>query len=257
MQSTLAQPGDSKVRSLVLFLLLAWALPADSRGVVEEVPDELSFARNSAFSVFAVTIVRAETQLRTDGDSPDGVLRVDQVLRGRDVTPGEYDYRLPARPRRDINEQDQRERTAPPPTDGPADGDHLVVFSYLGTQPLQDDSLIVLQGPLIRDTPENRALVEDQLVHESRLLAPLFFLVLLVVAVALASLLLSMRASSPHRTHRLPVILPPIAVILYLIYESLVSPYANIRIDLLVLWPALAVAIIVCGVGLARSRSRA
>ena len=75
---------------------------------------------------------------------------------------------------------------------------------------------------------------------------PLALVVLLSPILCLALFVLSLMRRFPDSLRRrfaaaiLPV--PPVALLLYFAYESGISPLTNIRVDLLLLYPALVVA---------------
>ena len=80
-----------------------------------------------------------------------------------------------------------------------------------------------------------------------KLLASLFvgkpFNILIVVALFLAGYLILHFTSLGSGRHRLPILLATIGWTAYLVWEWLVlvvTPEANIRVDLFVIWPVLA-----------------
>ena len=121
----------------------------------------------------------------------------------------------------------------------------MISFTYVPdtfdgkTQPL------LLQGPIIRFSPINRAAIISQMAPPDRATAIQLPLAAISILLAITSLLARIRPLlSSSRLTRLYVSVGSAAMslILYGLYESGISSYANIRVDVLILWPALALS---------------
>ena len=234
--------------ALLTAFLLCVAPTVAASPVVDGLPPNVeSLLRNPTFSVLVVSITEATVESGTNGSPPHGTLDVEVVLRGRYFSAEEYRYRMmPSRGGSGYD--DLRPEWSTKPLDGPASGDRLIVFSYT-SKAVAPGSVFTLQGPLIRDTPEVRRQLEARLVHESWLRVPLFFIVLFLPLMALGALLVSRNSppasGSARMLSRLSMILPPLAFLFYFLYEWLLSSAYDIRVDLLLLWPVLALGAIV------------
>ena len=184
-----------------------------------------SFHKNPQFTVMVVRILTADVAQGTNQTPPAGSFRVVEVLRGRWVEPGgEYRYRILS-PRSGADGPGWGAM----PLHGPRAESELIVFTAVGAQPVPPGSTIILQGPLIVAGASQRKAVAAALVHDSRLLWPLF--VVIVLSPVLAAL-------PRHRW-----LAPAVGIAAYIAYETLMSNAYDIRIDLLVLWPALIVSV--------------
>lgn len=202
-----------------LFLLL-WVSPPGPSRVTNDPSYARSLIEDPQFGVMEVTILAAEVVEGTRGDPPRGSLRVTEVLRGGLVL-GEYRYVLLSQ-----KLPEQGPSWAAEPLEGPRTGDQLVVF---GGQPVAEGGKLVLQGPLIEAGEDQKTWIKAHLVRNSRALVPLFWIVVLSPALGFLP--------------KVRWVSPLICVLAYGSYEVLMNPVYNIRIDLLLLWPALVASL--------------
>lgn len=213
--------------TVILILLIAAVAQQSERSlIVEDLGSASTLIDNPQFTVLVVEIVDPRVIAGTNAHPPEGKFRVLEVLRGRNVEPGVFEYRkltVPAEAR------DQKLWNSQPLV-GPAQHDRLIVFTYVGSQRPPAGSLIVLQGPMIRDTPELRAKLVKRLKHDSPFQIPLALVILISPFLALRK--------------RQPWLSAPVALIAYAAYESTISIYYDIRVDLLILLPVVAVSVL-------------
>lgn len=212
--------------ALLSLSFLAWIRPPGPSLVVDSTSYAYDLIRNPQFTVLAVEVLRAGIVKGTNAAPPEGEFRVVEVLRGK-IRPGVYRYRVMLHRRSTEDAAVWNSR----PAHGPAPGDKVIVFAYVGAQPLAEGGVISLQGPMIRDVPRLRAEVTRSLVHDSKLELPLFLLIL--AAPALGFL------------RRFGWLSPVVAFGAYVVYEAQMSPTYDIRVDLLFLWPALVASVLV------------
>lgn len=231
-----------------LALLVFTSVPARASPEVDDLAKARWFLENPQLAVLLVEVTEARVSQGRNAAPPEGRLRVEQVLRG-DLAPGSYRYRvltsegLNDRDARGELTREWRER----PLAGPETGDRVVAFSYLGDDAPQPGGWIALQGPQVRVTPESLPSIESEIVRNSPLLGPLATTATLLPLAGMVCLLLSLRRTVAETTRRrlahASVALPLVALAAYLAYERLLSPAYNIRIDLLLMVPLLALGL--------------
>ncbi|MES1243851.1 MAG: hypothetical protein ABUT39_19755 [Acidobacteriota bacterium] len=207
---------------------VAWIRPPGPSLIVETTSYADSLIRNPQFTVLAVKVLRAGIVQGTNAAPPEGEFQVVEVLRGGgSVGPGTYRYKvaLHRQATEDAAVWDSR------PVHGPVPGDELIVFTYAGSQPVANGGILWLQGPMIRDTPSLRTRVVENLEHDSELQFPLFLLILAAPALGFV--------------RRIGWLSLPVAFGAYAVYENLMSSAYDIRVDLLLIWPALIASAVV------------
>lgn len=234
------------------FLLLVFALlrlaEANAWEVHEElVPEQARLLKNPAFDILVVTVLAVEDQGATNAAPPKVRLRIDEVIRGevRDAT-------LMVRWQAPVAHEDVAEGGGVAeawkarPLKGPEIGAKLIVFA------IDHSEVAGVQAAYVyRFSPHNRQMVREHAVMErsARIQIALFFVLL---ALAVLSVWLFVRSSSERLSKRaqqgLRGAVPALALLtlgVYLFYESGISAYSNIRVDLLLVWPAVGAALIV------------
>ena len=229
-------------------LLVFASVPAGTSPGVDDLAQARWFLEDPQFAMLLVEVTEARVSQGRNAAPPEGRLRVERVLRG-ELAPGSYRYRVSApeglddRDARGEPTREWRER----PLAGPETGDRVVAFSYLGDAPPQPGGWILLQGPRVRYTPESLSSIESEIVRDSPFLGPLFATALFLPVAGVVCLLLSLwRAvaeTTRRRLERASVALPLVALAAYLVYDGLLSPAYDIRIDLLLLYPLLALGL--------------
>jgi len=221
---------------------------------------------NPHFDILIVTVISTESGPFTNENPPQGLARVDEVLRGdersgatyailwRGNSPPEYEesggfrdgaYIPPRGLKRDWSEH---------PVAAPAIGDRFIVF----------DAGVMQKGGIwaqeaYRFSAENRNAVIKYMAPPERhgIAQGLAFLLILVAPAA--CVWLHIRSRSPELTDdqkgraRIALALTvPAAMADYAFYESGISIHSNIRVDLLLIWPALALTVAIACISLLR-----
>ena len=143
------------------------------------------------------------------------------------------------------------------PLAGPEVAAKLIVFAI---GPVE--AAAVQAWSVYRFSPQNRAVALEHAATErsARIQIPVFFLILaLPVAIVILFVRTSSATISLRARRRLRNAVSALAVFtlgLYVFYESGISGYSNIRVDLIVIWPAVGTAIVLGGLGLFRPMFR-
>jgi hypothetical protein len=217
------------------------------------IPDEEYLLANPEFDILVVRVLEADDRDGTNADPPAVTLEIEEVLRGpsRQGTVSARWYG-PIWHEDLAPEGGTAEAWQSRPLSGPTVGDRLIVFGGSGPEGV----FTVQAHAVYRLTEANRQAVFE---HAARTHSVPVFIALWVGmgASALGALTLfvvSFFAEEPAgRAERLRlgvVACAVAALVLYVIYESGISPYAAIRIDLLLLWPALGLAVVLGAISL-------
>jgi hypothetical protein len=254
-----------------LVLLSLWGAAARAQDqVVDERLDQSVAAplHNPHFDILLVTVVGVESGPFTNADPPQGLVRVDETLRGSEPVGAIY----PARWSGHVRDDDYADRGGmrdgawiPPQLkpewhqrllDPPKPGDQLIVF----TSGVAEFKSIWAQAAF-RLTPENRVFVLAHMAPPERgaaLQTPAFLLILLapLACITLHLLRRSSAVSGPVKFRlRLALWLVLFLVpAVYDFYESGISIHSNIRVDLLLLWPAIALTLVIAAASLLSDR---
>jgi hypothetical protein len=230
---------------------------ADVYPIEEDLSAGMSPLENPNFDAVVVSVLSTENRGATNGDPPVSRVWVEEVLRGRgqhevmravwQTQPGPGDYEVTA----DFEDGKYVEPVAADrwyeePLRGPSPGERLIVF-YADEEVDGGVSVqIAYEGTQsnVRNAVENLAPPE----RSAWVQGPLFLVIILSPVICLALFALSIVRRFPDALRRrfavaiVPV--PPLALLLYLYYESGISVYTNIRVDLLLVYPALVVALL-------------
>ncbi len=250
-------PSKIPVRWPLWFLCLAFMVLGAAQAHAWEVRDTLVaekefLLRNPAYDILVVTVLAVEAADATNGNPPRVELRVEEVLRGEDRGPTVMvTWNAP------IFHEDTKESGGTTetwkarPLAGPEAAAKLIVFSI-------GEDAGVLAWSVYRFSSQNRAVVLEHAAVErsAGIQIPVFLLliVLPIVIVVLFVRALSAKTSSRAKL-RLRQAIFALAVLspgLYVFYELGISAYSNIRIDLLVVVPAIGIALVVGGLALYR-----
>lgn len=245
-----------------LALLLACAVSARAQDqVVDEQLDASVSAplQNPHFDILVVTVVSVEGGPFTNETPPQGVVRVDGTLRGGEKPGAVYPVRWSGR----IGADDYEDRGGmrdgswvPPrikpewhqrPLAPPIPGDRMIVFAA-GVAEFKS----IWAQAAFRFSPGNRDFALQHMAPPERgaaIQTPAFLLILLA---PIACVVLHLRLRSPRVGARgklrlrlalwLALVLVPGV---YAFYESGISIHSNIRVDLLLLWPAIALTLLI------------
>jgi hypothetical protein len=204
---------------------------------------------NPHFDVLVVTVVEMRDEGATNAAPPRGRVRVEQTLRGRprrgeaaavwqppvrhaDLEPAPSGRPAPSRPTAEWQRR---------PLAAPGAGERVLVFAL----PADDGVLRVQSWAVYRATPENVATARRHMAPAERswwLQGPIAVVLLALPVAGIVGLV---------RRRRWTYALPLAAGALYAYYESGISIYSNIRVDLLLLWPALGATVLVALLALA------
>ena len=231
--------GDVRLLSAgrALALLLAPAL-AFAAVVEERLPADHPLLHNPHFDIWVVTVVDVRAEGATNANPPTARVVVEDVLRGAgprgpaaavwrggqsaaDFEPAVAGQASGVKP---------EWKTRPLP--GPTPRDRLIVFG----RRTQDGGLGVESWAVFRDTPDNRETARRAMAPAERSGWVQGPAALALLAAPVVALLLLRRG----RRRRWNYVLAPAAGALYVFYESGISLYTNIRVDLLLIYPALA-----------------
>jgi hypothetical protein len=241
-------------------LLLLWGVTAHAQDqVVDERLDASDYAplQNPHFDILVVTVVSVENGAFTNENPPQGLVRIDESLRGGEkagtiyparwsghIGAGDYEDRGGVRngiwvPPRIKAEWSQR------PLVPPAPGDRVIVFAA-GVAEFKS----IWAQAAFRFSPESRDFALTHMAPPERsavIQMPAFLVIMLapVVCVFLHLVARSTAAGARVRTRIrlaqwLVLILTPAV---YAFYESGISIHTNIRVDLLLLWPAIGLTL--------------
>ena len=256
-------PRKVFVRWPLWLLCLGFAILGGAQADAWEVRDTLvaekeSLLRNPAYNIYVATVLAVEAADATNGNPPRVELRVEEALRGEDRGPTiMVTWQAPVFHEDVIDSQGVTEAWKARPLAGPEVAAKLIVFAI---GPVE--AAAVQAWSVYRFSPQNRAVALEHAATErsGRIQIPVFFLLL---ALPVAIMILFVRASSatisPRARRHLRNAVSALAVFtlgLYVFYESGISGYSNIRVDLIVIWPAVGTAIVLGGLGLFRPMFR-
>jgi len=221
--------------------------------------EEESLLKNPAFDVLVVAVLAVEDTGATNGNPPRVELGVEEFLRG-----GDRAATVTATWQAPVFHEDVKdsggftEAWKARSLAGPEVGAKLIVFS-IGPA----EAAGVQAASVYRFSPENRAVVlEHAATERSGSIQILLFFVIL--AMPFLMVILFVRSSSTEMSQKarrgLRLAVSALAVLtlgLYVFYETGISAYSNIRVDLIVIWPAVGAALVVGVVSLFKRRSRA
>ncbi|MFZ5559041.1 MAG: hypothetical protein ACOZDY_20380 [Pseudomonadota bacterium] len=194
-------PGSRLARAAAgLFLLVAAAAGA---GHPNHWPEARTYLADPHYAVMAVSILQIANVGATNEFPPDGVMRVEAKLRGGLRPNAAYNFRLePPRRPRDYELQDGNLTRLKPdwyrrPLQGPKEGTRIIVFAYVPDNPLKRERVVVLHGPWLDDTPENRAAALAAMTPRDR--APWLQRSILALISAILLILMAPRLAAGHR----------------------------------------------------------
>jgi hypothetical protein len=234
---------DRVTRALsALILLLLAAGPAQAAAIIERLPATEPLLKNPYFDVLVVSIIEAGSTHATHRDPPRGRITVEEVLRGR-IPLGTHAalWEAPMRGDDYVREPDGTIRMKPEwyerPLPPPAAGERVIVFgNVVPSHPYR-----VLGWAVYRASADNLDVARRHAAPAERagwLQLPLF---LAIVAAPVAGIVLAVRGRRRRWIYGLALA----AAGAYAVYESGISSYTNIRVDLLVVFPALAIMALV------------
>lgn len=215
-------------------------------------PEARAYLANPRYDVMAVAILQISNAGATNEFPPDGVMRLEQTLRGSLRANAAYNFRLEAA-RRALDHELEGGRLRAEwyrrPFHGPREGERLIVFARVSENPLGRESVVVLEGPWLTDTPDMRAAARAAMQPVERtpwVQTLLLALVLLapVAGVVLLALDWRLRGRGFTPRHAAAAAAQVAAFALYAIYESGVRAPVAARGDLPLLLPALVISAI-------------
>ena len=256
-------PRKVFVRWPLWLLCLGFAILGGAQADAWEVRDTLeaekeSLLKNPAYDILVATVLAVEAADATNGKPPRVELRVEEALRGEDRGPTVVvDWQAPVFHEDIMDSEGVTEAWKARPLAGPEVAAKLIVFAI---GPVE--AAAVQAWSVYRFSPQNRAVALEHAATErsARIQIPVFFLILaLPVAIVILFVRTSSATISLRARRRLRNAVSALAVFtlgLYVFYESGISGYSNIRVDLIVIWPAVGTAIVLGGLGLFRPMFR-
>jgi hypothetical protein len=232
-----------------LILLLTAVRPAEAAAILERLPPTEPLLKNPYFDILIVAITETAPGHATHRDPPRARMTVEEVLRGRvALGPRAAQWEAPMRGDDYVREPNGGIRMKPEwyerPLPPPGEGERVIVFgNAVPSHPYR-----VLGWAVYRASADNLAVARRHMAPAERagwLQLPLF---LVIVAAPVASIVLAVR----RRRRRWIYALALMAAGAYAVYESGISTYTNIRVDLLLIFPALglmALVVIVTSIG--------
>jgi hypothetical protein len=236
------------MNTLLASLTMAICIPVECIALVEEgvlptVSRDHFLLDDPHWDVLVVTAERVTVDTTVGGTRPRGLFSVNEVLRGAPKpSPIELVWQEPRRSSSAVPGREPHDWRKEPLEKG----NKLIVF---GSMCPRSGSSTMTVVDAFMFTPENRQTVVTNMAPAERAgraqLA--VFLLLLLIPIACFGVIGAAVARCrwfPRRTARLAcVVLGALEWCLYAWYESGVSAYTNIRIDLLLVWPALCVTL--------------
>lgn len=260
--------------ALLLAVLLSSCLAAAAQGVVggERIDPRVAPLSNPKFDILVVTVVGMEPGPFTNGNPPRGKIRIDEVLRGEEKprtvqavwrgseTLNDYDP-MPQNKDGRYTPGKLKPEWYTRALAGPTAGYKLIIFKV----DERSDGAFWIQYSYV-DSSENRAIVLARMAPPERkdwTQVAAFLALLACPFLSLACYLGWQKASVPPVGKRILLaailLLPLIALLIYRYYESGISIHSNIRIDVLLIWPALAITFwfwLVLGISYLSARRR-
>ncbi|HSO07164.1 MAG TPA: hypothetical protein VLW45_07985 [Pelomicrobium sp.] len=220
----------------------------------ENLPAEAKrYLGDQRYDVMVVSILQIDNARATNEFPPDGVMRVEETLRGELRANAAYNFRLqPPRHALDYELEDGRLTKLRAewyrrPFAGPKEGAGLIVFAQVADNPLGREQVVVLEGPWLAATAETRtaALVAMLPPERSVLLQRALLALILLAPIAGIALLIRewhQRGRGFTPRHAAAGGLQVAAFLLYAVYESGITDHASARGDLSLLLPALVLS---------------
>lgn len=245
--------------STFIIPLIAFSSTAD--GIIEHLPPNLDHLSNPHWDILVVTVDKINNDNTTNENPPKGRFSVDEVLRGKIKNKNlNLIWRAPDRPY-DHEEWTKESNTKPfewyrrplkkewykTPLIGPKEGEKLIVFT-LEKKDLGNIDAEVVEVYKFSDT--NRRTVLENMVSPERKASVQIPLFLTILVIPIISLILYITSSAHYFTNKaifyfLIMSLSFMQFAIYPIYESGISIHSNIRIDLLLIYPALLSTIVI------------
>jgi hypothetical protein len=217
----------TRVASLVLLMSCA----AMAEMPLASLPANPSYLMNPHFDIYVVRVTVLRSGYATNSDPPTGQVEIEVTLRGR-VDPGRYSFRIAGPVRHsDLDGQGTMTRQwYDTELDVPKLGSRLIVFG----RPNYNGDTLVLQDMRIEYNATNRRIVLETMAPAERIWWVQLPIALLVCFMPVLSLF----RWSREKIWRVPALMSGGALLMYFFYECGISSYSNIRVDLLLLGPA-------------------
>lgn len=236
---------ERSIRALSALACLFAATIVSADGVSEKIQAGTRLLENPHFDILVALVAEMSDEGATNANPPRGKLVIEEILRGRERL-GPVLAQLSAPVRQQDYERPQEGKLKPEwfvrSFHGPKIGDRVIVFGNLDAS----GALIVQPEAVYRFSKENRDAVLRYMAPAERsawIQAPIALLLLALPLIGLVFLLAQpisfVSDRMRRRLRRCNYVFPLIAAVLYAFYESGISIYTNIRVDLLLIWPAL------------------
>ena len=235
---------------LVVFILMCFfSFPSHAEHAVKSLPfkdvQDRQLLENPHFDIMVVSFLEVDGEKSTNANPPKGKMEVIEILRGSlksRVIPAVFNS--PSIPPEHQKEWISYTKVIPTeewsnmPFKEPKIGERLIIFTQqLPLNPLEPAKIITayefsedLKEMVIREMvpPERSGAVQ----------LPLFLLILGIPLACLILLIVSIRSLNT-KSNRLTIFMSLMVFAIYAYYESGISIHTNIRVDLLLIYPAL------------------
>lgn len=239
--------------SLFISPLIAFSSMTD--GVIEHLPPNLDLLSNPHWDILVVTVDQIYNDNTTNENPPKGRFLVEEVLRGKIKNKTiNLIWRAPNRPydhegvAKDSNttpfdwySRPLKKEWYKAPLIGPKEGEKLIVFT------LEKKDLVSIDAEVVevyKFSESNRNTVLDNMAPPERKASIQIPLFLIILVIPMISIILYIAPFAQNKNILVIMILSFVQFAIYRIYESGISIYSNIRIDLLLIYPALLASVV-------------
>jgi len=232
-----------RTKIVLLISLLGVTEAVSASEVFPEIYPDTHTLKNPLMYIFVATVdelIPNQDKL-LGAEDMTGVLNVTEVVRGNNLEVGAISARWNR-----IEKPIRVSRSQPPQSPRSLKiGDKVIVFSWL------DDNGVAVVNYFYEFTDQNRRKIRTHMAKPER--APkfqllLFLLMLIFPIIGIVALKLSFSPKIEQATARYlllySIVAPILTLVTYLIYESGISTYSNIRVDLLIIWPIVGASFI-------------
>lgn len=222
--------------------IMAYTCTNDSL-LKENLPVKADELRNPHYDIVVARVVEIrDGEGATNERPPTVLLQIREVLRG-DVKPGAYDavWQGAMRVSDRIDPEDYRSGVRPEwhecPLNTPPAGTDIIAFVRAAEE--GSSRLLIKETKVYRSTNHNRSIVSRNSAPAERQGKAQRLIFFALVAFPVAGIVLIFT-----RLKGVGILLSVSVFPLYVYYESGISIYSNIRLDRLLVWPALVLALI-------------
>lgn len=241
------------------FIIPLIVFSSTATGIIEHLPSNLDLLNNPHWDILVVTADKIYNDNTTNENPPRGRFLVEEVLRGKIKNKTiNLIWRAPDRP---YDHEGVTKDTTPfdwyirplkkewykTPLIGPKEGEKLIVFTLEKRDLAEIDAEVI---EVYKFSETNRKTVLENMAPPERDASVQIPLLLIILVIPVISLILYISSSAQYFTNKgvfyfLIMLLSFVQFAIYPIYESGISIHSNIRIDLLLVYPALLTSVII------------